>query len=165
MTKNRIRPVTPPRPGRRRAALAAVLALAAAGAGCTARARHINPEGLRPSAFYSQAVIAPAGRTVYIAGQIGSDPTGAIVPGYAAQVRQAFANLRRVMDEAGVKPGGITKITVLIVDYDTSRLEPLGEELKRLFGNRMPASTLIPVPRLALDGMLFEIDAVGVIPR
>lgn len=145
--------------------LVVVLPFAAAGAACGARAERVNPEGLRPSAFYSQAVVAPAGRTVYIAGQIGSDPTGAIVPGYAAQVRQAFANLRRVMDEVGVRPDGITKITVLIADYDASKLEPLRTELQGLFGDRLPASTLIPVPRLALDGMLFEIDAVGVIER
>jgi enamine deaminase RidA (YjgF/YER057c/UK114 family) len=34
-----------------------------------------------------------------------------------------------------------------------------------MWGDKPPASTLIPVPRLALDGMLFEIDAFAVIPE
>jgi enamine deaminase RidA (YjgF/YER057c/UK114 family) len=32
-------------------------------------------------------------------------------------------------------------------------------------GNQKPASTLIPVPRLAGEGLLFEIDAVAAIPN
>lgn len=32
-------------------------------------------------------------------------------------------------------------------------------------GDRKPASTLIPVPRLAVDGALFEIDAIVAIPN
>jgi enamine deaminase RidA (YjgF/YER057c/UK114 family) len=38
-------------------------------------------------------------------------------------------------------------------------------ERNAMWGDRKPASTLIPVPKLALDGMLFEIDAVAVIPE
>ncbi len=29
--------------------------------------------------------------------------------------------------------------------------------------NRVPTQSLVPVPRLALDGMLFEIDAIAVL--
>jgi enamine deaminase RidA (YjgF/YER057c/UK114 family) len=55
----------------------------------------------------------------------------------------------------------VVKLTVLIVDHSEQRLGILGEELARLFGEQLkPTCTLIPVPRLALDGMLFEIDAV-----
>jgi enamine deaminase RidA (YjgF/YER057c/UK114 family) len=37
------------------------------------------------------------------------------------------------------------------------------EAVKRTFGDALPAQTLVPVPRLALDGMLFEVDAVAVL--
>lgn len=38
----------------------------------------------------------------------------------------------------------------------------MGEALERSFGpGPKPACTLIPVPRLALDGMLFEVEAVA----
>lgn len=53
-----------------------------------------------------------------------------------------------------------------MVDHSEQRLGVLGEELERACGAQMkPACTLIPLPRLALDGMLFEIDAVLVLPE
>jgi enamine deaminase RidA (YjgF/YER057c/UK114 family) len=32
-------------------------------------------------------------------------------------------------------------------------------------GDHKPTSTLIPVPRLAVEGLLFEIDAIAAIPN
>jgi hypothetical protein len=47
----------------------------------------------------------------------------------------------------------------------SERLRIFGAELERAFGaGPKPACTLIPVPRLALDGMLFEVEAVAVQP-
>ncbi|NEQ23915.1 MAG: RidA family protein, partial [Microcoleus sp. SIO2G3] len=37
--------------------------------------------------------------------------------------------------------------------------------VQAIWGEQTPTQTLIPVPRLALDGMLFEVDAVAVIPN
>ena len=57
------------------------------------------------------------------------------------------------------------KLTVLIVDHSEQRLHVFGEELTAALGARPnPACTLIPAPRLALDGMLFEVEAVAVLP-
>jgi hypothetical protein len=45
-------------------------------------------------------------------------------------------------------------------------LHIFGEELSRALGDAMkPTCTLIPVPRLALDGMLFEVEAAAVTVR
>ena len=44
-----------------------------------------------------------------------------------------------------------------------SKLGVMTQAVKRLFGDALPAQTLVPVPRLALDGMLFEVDAVAVL--
>jgi enamine deaminase RidA (YjgF/YER057c/UK114 family) len=59
----------------------------------------------------------------------------------------------------------IAKLTVLVVDHTEESLKVFGSELELMLGGGpKPACTLIPVPRLALDGMLFEVEAVAVLP-
>ncbi|MCL6417560.1 Rid family hydrolase [Aestuariirhabdus sp. Z084] len=67
------------------------------------------------------------------------------------------------MDAVNAKPEQVTKITTYVVDYHPDRLTTMTEHLRSLFGDTLPAQTLVPVPRLALDGMLFEVDAVAVL--
>ena len=56
------------------------------------------------------------------------------------------------------------KLTLLIVEHDQQRLRQWVAEADRAWGTQMkPTCTLIPVPRLALDGMLVEIDAVAAV--
>ncbi|WP_414542115.1 RidA family protein [Nostoc sp. CCY0012] len=115
---------------------------------------------------YSHIAIAPQkGTTVYISGQFGSDLQGNLVsPNYEEQVIQSFQNLRFALEAVGALPSDVAKTTVMIVDQTEEKLIPFGMEVGKLWGNKPPANTLIPVPRLALDGMLFEIDAYVVIP-
>lgn len=80
------------------------------------------------------------------------------------QIKHCFENLAHVILAAGATPENVLKITVLIVDHKEDYLQPLHEAIVSLFGERLPASTLIPVPRLALDAMLFEIEATLYIP-
>lgn len=76
-------------------------------------------------------------------------------------MRQALKNLCTAIEAAGGTPQQIAKLTVLIVDHSEARLQVFGEELVHALGRGpKPACTLIPVPRLALDGMLFEVEAV-----
>jgi enamine deaminase RidA (YjgF/YER057c/UK114 family) len=131
-----------------------------------ARTAIVNPAGLYDPApnGYSHAVVAKGGsRIAYIAGQGGEDANGALSPRFADQVEQAYANLQTALDAVGAKPGQVTKITTYVVGYDQSMLGVMTEAVKRTFGDALPAQTLVPVPRLALDGMLFEVDAVAVL--
>ncbi|MEH1863538.1 MAG: RidA family protein [Nostoc sp.] len=112
------------------------------------------------------AVTPPRTRTVYISGQFGSDLQGNLVSDdFEKQLVQAFKNLRFALQAVGAQPQDVAKTTILIADYNQSKLIPLGREISNLWGYKPPANTLIPVPRLALDGMLFEIDAYAVIPE
>lgn len=123
----------------------------------------VNPQNLYdPSPNgYSTAVIVPGGaQLVYISGQGGQDSTGALSPDFAVQVKQAYANLRAALDALGAKPDQVAKLTVYVVDHDMSKLEVLTTNVKDMFGAALPAQTLIPVPKLAIDPMLFEVEAV-----
>ena len=129
--------------------------------------KFINPAGLYdPSKNgYTHIAIAPPGTTtVYISGQGGEDENGKLVGDFASQLKQAFANLRLALSASGALPEHVVKITVLVVEHNEDKLKQLGNEVQAMWGNKPPASTLIPVPRLALDGMLFEIDAIAAIP-
>lgn len=123
-----------------------------------------NPPGLYDPApnGYSHIGIVPAGtRLAFIAGQGGETADGELPSDFHQQVRQAMGNLLIAIEAAGGRPSQVVKLTVLIVDHSEQRLGVLGAELARIFGDQLkPACTLIPVPRLALDGMLFEVDAV-----
>lgn len=113
---------------------------------------------------YSTAVITPRGaRLAYISGQGGQDSTGALSPDFAVQVAQAYANLRTALDALGARPDQVAKLTVLVVDHDMAKLEVLTRNVKEMFGEALPAQTLIPVPKLAIDPMLFEVEAVVVL--
>lgn len=127
----------------------------------------INPKELYdPSAHgYSHvALIAPNSRIAMIAGQGGETLDGSISSDFALQVRQALANLSAAAKAAGGSMQHVVRHTMLIVDYDENKMQILGQELDRAYSGHKPTGTLIPVPRLALASMLFEIDAVVVIP-
>ena len=113
---------------------------------------------------YSHAIIAKGGSQIaYIAGQGGEDETGKLSKAFSDQVRQAYANLRTALEAVGAKPEQVGKITTYVVDYDPSLLDEMTRHVRDLFGETLPAQTLVPVPRLALDGMLFEVDAIAVL--
>ena len=126
----------------------------------------VNPQNLydpTPNG-YSTAVIAPRNaRLAYISGQGGQDATGALSPDFAVQVKQAYANLHAALDGLGAKPDQVAKLTIFVVDHDMSKLDVLTRSVKEMFGKTLPAQTLVPVPKLAIDPMLFEVEAVVVL--
>ncbi len=126
----------------------------------------VNPQNLydpTPNG-YSTAVIAPRNaRLAYISGQGGQDATGALSPDFAVQVKQAYANLHAALDGLGAKPDQVAKLTIFVVDHDMSKLDVLTRSVKEMFGEAVPAQTLVPVPKLAIDSMLFEVEAIVVL--
>ncbi|HDS1769305.1 RidA family protein [Pseudomonas putida] len=126
-----------------------------------------NPEGLYdPSgnAYSHVAEVRADSRLLFIAGQGGEDSQGQLSPVFAEQARQALANLERALASKGASLAQVFKLTLLIVDHSEARLGQWVAEADRAWGMRMkPTCTLIPVPRLALDGMLVEIEAVAAV--
>lgn len=131
--------------------------------GLAGQIQTINPPTLYDSApnGYSHAMIA--NDLVFIAGQGGENLQGDLPPSFEQQVEQAYANLTMALDAAGARPDQVIKLTTYVVDHDQAKLAILTRQLKAVFGDHLPTQTLVPVPRLALDGMLFEVDAVAVL--
>lgn len=125
----------------------------------------INPTGLYdPSAngYSHVAVVRLPARLIHVAGQGGETADGTRSPRFEVQVRQALDNLVLALTSAGASLADVAKLTVLVVDHDEDRLGILSEQIGRRWPlGRAPTCTLIPVPRLALDGMLFEIEATA----
>ena len=64
---------------------------------------------------YSQAV--ETGNMIFLSGQLPIDPKTGIMPeGIKAQTRQAFANIKAILAEAGYSVEHIVKTTVLLAD-------------------------------------------------
>jgi enamine deaminase RidA (YjgF/YER057c/UK114 family) len=131
------------------------------------RVEYINPPDLVDyTDHFTQVVAVPAGhRLVFVSGQIGAKADGVLVSDdFEGQIEQSFINLRAALAAVGARPDQVVKIDVLIVDHSEAKLPVLGAQVDAMWGNRKPASTLIPVPRLAEDDMLFEIDAIAAVP-
>ncbi len=124
----------------------------------------INPEHLPNTTQYgySQAVsVGPNTKVVYIAGQIGISENG--INDFESQVDRSFQNLIDVIKASGGRVENIVKITLLVKNHNDERLKYLVKKRKEVFGQNPPASTLIPVPELALSSLEFEIDAIVVL--
>src|SRR5690554_2984239 len=143
----------------------ASLSVAASGGGV----EYIKPEGLYDSTVhgYSQVTAAKASdRIIYTAGQGGGNEKGEYSEDFAEQVEQSLTNLQLALKAAGADITNVSKVTVYIVNHSMERLDIFEKAmLKMLDGRSAPASTLVPVPALALPVMQFEIDAVAVVSK
>jgi enamine deaminase RidA (YjgF/YER057c/UK114 family) len=136
---------------------------------CTAAAqgtgtRYINPRGLVKPTGYTHLVIAPDGRTVYIAGQVALDSTGKVVGvgDFAAQAEQVFRNLEHALTSVGGSMGDLVKTTTFITDI--KYLPGLRAARTRYLADiRPPANTLVAVTSLARAELLIEIEGVAVL--
>ena len=132
-----------------------------------ARLAHINPAGVydpAPNGYTHVVVAAQSGRPGYAAGPGGAHRAGERAPDFATQLAQALDNMRRVLEAAGATVHDVARLTLLVVDHSEARLALWTEAAQRVWGDApTPACTLIPVPRLALDGMLVEVEATAVV--
>jgi reactive intermediate/imine deaminase len=125
--------------------------------------REYRVSGLsEPISHYTDAV--RAGDLLFVSGVVPVDDEGGLVGGddVAAQARQVFANMERVLEAAGAAFVDVVKVTVFLTDVDDRPLiNPVRQEV---FGETRPASTLVEVAGLAIPGAKIEVEAVAVVP-
>ncbi len=111
---------------------------------------------------YSQAVAAKQGRTIYISGQLGLEPdTGELVSeNFEGQVRQAFANLKAVIEAAGGSLDNIVKLTLFLTDL--SKFASANAIMADVIPQPYPARSTIGVASLPKGGQ-FEVEAILVV--
>jgi enamine deaminase RidA (YjgF/YER057c/UK114 family) len=125
----------------------------------------VNPDGLPVPDSYTHVAIASGSRLVFIAGQVAEDADDNLVgPGdFAAQARQAFANLGRCLDAAGAAPEHVARITIYVVDHRPEYLAQISAARVEVFGAHKPADTILGVQSLAEPGRLIEVEAIAVL--
>jgi enamine deaminase RidA (YjgF/YER057c/UK114 family) len=76
-----------------------------------------NPETLPPPMGFSHAVIAQAGRTVYLAGQTAQQTDGTVVGAtLAEQFDVAAGNVVKALEAAGAHPQDLVSMQIFVTD-------------------------------------------------
>jgi enamine deaminase RidA (YjgF/YER057c/UK114 family) len=125
-----------------------------------------NPAGIAKPGGYSHVVEAMGpGRIVYIAGQLGLKPDGAIAGDFRAQCTQAFENLKTALASVGATWNDVVKLNNYLVDIKTNL--PIYREVRDKYVNtsQPPASTTVGVPALARPDALFESEAIVLLAK
>jgi enamine deaminase RidA (YjgF/YER057c/UK114 family) len=128
----------------------------------------LHPPGWLPPIGYANGISVPAGRIVFIAGQVGWDAeqhfqSAELVP----QFEQALKNILAILAQAGGGPNDICRLTGYCIDkpgYLAGRRE-LGRIWKSLMGNHYPAMSMIFVADLLDAPAKIELEATAVIPQ
>lgn len=112
--------------------------------------------------IFSQAI--QVDNTIYLSGQVALDPEGNVVGkgNMKTQTRQAWENIKAVLEAAGASLNDVVKITQFITDM--SRFMETQEVRKEYFPDFAPASTTVEIKSLAFPDLLIEIEVVAVKP-
>jgi reactive intermediate/imine deaminase len=130
----------------------------------SARREEIRAAGqAEPISHYTDAVRAE-GPLLFVSGVVPVDRAGHLVGGddVVAQARQVFSNLGAVLAAGGATFADVVKVTVFLTDVDDrARINVVRQEA---FGEARPASTLVEIAALAIEGARIEVEAVAVVP-
>ena len=113
------------------------------------------PAALGP---YSQAMMM--NNTLFVSGQLGIEAdTGNWGEGFEAQANLVFANLKAILEAAGMSFRNVVKVSVFLKDMND--FAALNEIYARNFSAPYPAREAIQVARLPKDGLI-EISVIAI---
>jgi reactive intermediate/imine deaminase len=101
------------------------------------------------------------GELIFVSGQAALDLEGNLVGigDFEMQARQAFENLRAVLQAGGSDLDKIIKVTIFIKDM--ANFPKFVELRERYFSEPWPADTIVEVSALALPELEIEIEAIA----
>ena len=127
----------------------------------------IEPEGWPAPVGFANGILAPRGRLLCIAGQVGRAPGGGFAEGgLAPQFAQALDNLLAVVAAAGGEARDVCRITAFCTDREAylAARPDLGPVWHARMGRHYPAMALVFVAALVDAEALIELEATAVIP-
>lgn len=118
-------------------------------------------KSVHPTVGYSH--VAKAGNTLYIAGQVAQDVEGNLVGkgDFEAQARQAYTNLKNIIEEAGGSLQNIVKMTTFLTHHNY--VETYRSVRNEFFSEPFAPNTLLIIESLASPDYLIEVEAVAVL--
>lgn len=124
----------------------------------------LQPPGWAPPRGYVNGVAAQ-GTMVFVAGQIGWNAQCQFdSDDFVAQARQALANVRAVLAEAGATPSDLVRMTWYVTDRDEylARVREVGAAYREVIGDYQVAMTAVQVSALVERRAKVEIEATAV---
>lgn len=123
----------------------------------------VNPWEWSTALGFNQAeLVQGAGRSLLCSGQTSVDANGA--PQHVDDMRQqmalAFDNLHAVLLAANMSAKNIVRLVVYSTDVDAS-MQHFDVVQQKLQGAERPAMTVVGVTRLAIPGLMFEVEATA----
>jgi len=124
----------------------------------------VNPWSWSLNVGYNQGeIIEGAKRQLVCAGQTSVDSKGnpQHLEDMRKQITLSLDNLEAVLRTAEMGPGNITRLNIYTTDVDEAmkHFDVLGARFGPI--NATPPMTLLGVTRLAIPGLLFEIEATA----
>ena len=126
----------------------------------------LQPPGWKRPSGYANGVVA-SGTTIFVAGQVGWNARGEFeTDDLVGQVRQALANVKSVLAEAGARPEHITRMTWYLTDKREylARSGEIGAAFRELVGAYHAAMSAVEVRALMDDRAKVEIEVTAVVP-
>jgi enamine deaminase RidA (YjgF/YER057c/UK114 family) len=103
---------------------------------------------------------------VFVAGQISVDKSGNVVGAgdLRAQTVQVLENVKAALAAAGATFADVVKQNTYVVNLTAEAL-PIIREVRAQYlpSSNPPASTLVGVTALAMDGLLIEVEVVAIV--
>ena len=123
----------------------------------------------KPLGMYSHGMSVPAGEIVVVAGQVGTRGAGELAgPDVESQTKQAFANVRSVVEAAGCSMKDVIRLQTFLTSADD--IGGFMKARQAVFATYFPEgayppNTLLVVSRLVRPELRVEIEAMAVRPR
>ena len=110
---------------------------------------------------YAQAV--KVRDTIYLSGQVSHDEEGNIVgfKDMEAQMRQAYANIQKVLAQYGATMDNIVDEVLFVTDMDSAFAAAVKCRQEIFSSTPIVASTIVQINRLAFPELLIEIKCVA----